>query len=438
MKYLLLLSSLFITLQISAQEKGSSNDTLNNYNRWTVEAMTGFSDGNYSYGTGFNPGDSKHVLSHFKINNFDLGLRYMVTPKFGFKASLAYGTYTDSDKTSLSYETEHYNLAFQGVVNAARVLDFSPASRIGLLLHGGIHVGSLKSKTNMMFDPVLGQVANPNYNNTEYHGGFVAGITPQLRITSKLALFADVSMYYNYRQHMNWDGTTVTNGNLKGKNTNLSLGLSYSFGSDKMHGDWKEIKSQKELELAYLSDKVEEIELMMQDTDRDGVPDYLDVEPNTVGGVAVDTKGRAIDVNKNGVPDELEPRDGKKDPATYDKDALNKALIEEGIINVFFDTDKDTPNEASANSIYYIINFLKNNKGASVRVKGYADSTGSESHNADLAKRRAQNVTNFITQSGVDASRLEIVGQGEDKTMDESSKTGLQLARRVSFELIKK
>ena len=42
---------------------------------------------------------------------------------------------------------------------------------------------------------------------------------------------------------------------------------------------------------------------MLQDTDRDGVVDYLDAEPNTTGGVAVDTKGRAIDVNKNGVPD---------------------------------------------------------------------------------------------------------------------------------------
>ena len=44
----------------------------------------------------------------------------------------------------------------------------------------------------------------------------------------------------------------------------------------------------------------------MNDTDKDGVPDYLDVEPNSVSGIMVDTKGRMIDLDNNGVPDELE------------------------------------------------------------------------------------------------------------------------------------
>ena len=44
----------------------------------------------------------------------------------------------------------------------------------------------------------------------------------------------------------------------------------------------------------------------MNDADKDGVPDYLDVENNSIAGVAVDTKGRMVDKNTNGVPDELE------------------------------------------------------------------------------------------------------------------------------------
>ena len=107
-------------------------------------------------------------------------------------------------------------------------------------------------------------------------------------------------------------------------------------------------------------------------------------------------------------------------------------------MNVFFDTNKDTPNAASANNLYFIINYLKNNPEASVRVKGYADVTGNAKLNEDLAKRRATNVTNFITNSGVNASQIEILGQGVDNKMDQNSKTGLQLARRVSFELVKK
>jgi OOP family OmpA-OmpF porin len=44
---------------------------------------------------------------------------------------------------------------------------------------------------------------------------------------------------------------------------------------------------------------------MLIDTDQDGVADYLDLEKNTVSGVMVDSK-RAIDLNNNNVPDELE------------------------------------------------------------------------------------------------------------------------------------
>jgi OOP family OmpA-OmpF porin len=42
---------------------------------------------------------------------------------------------------------------------------------------------------------------------------------------------------------------------------------------------------------------------MLIDTDQDGVADYLDLEKTV--SVMVDSKGRAIDLNNNNVPDEL-------------------------------------------------------------------------------------------------------------------------------------
>jgi OOP family OmpA-OmpF porin len=51
-------------------------------------------------------------------------------------------------------------------------------------------------------------------------------------------------------------------------------------------------------------DRVDNLETMLIDTDQDGVADYLDLEPNTVSGVMVDSKGRSIDLNNNNVPDE--------------------------------------------------------------------------------------------------------------------------------------
>ena len=85
---------------------------------------------------------------------------------------------------------------------------------------------------------------------------------------------------------------------------NATLGLSIYLGSNDMHADWAyEMQDEKQAEM---EDRMAEIETMMNDTDRDGVPDYLDVENNTTNGVAVDAKGRAIDLNNNGIPDELE------------------------------------------------------------------------------------------------------------------------------------
>ena len=448
MKKIAVIFTVFFSLQTSAQEineisNSKTKDTLNNYNQWTIEGMFGISDGNRPYGIGFNSGEKKHIFSQAKLNSFDIGVRYMVTPKFGFKGNFAYNTYTENDNSTLPFKTTQFSLAFQGVINAARVFDFKGESRFGLLLHGGIYAASITSKTKNIYDETLAVIPNGYYNAVEYHGGFVGGITPQYRISDKLALFLDISMYYNYRQHMNWDGTENLSKDLTGKYTNLSFGLSYSLGNDNIHGDWRIIKKENEQKIEALQDelkrKIEDIEVMLQDTDRDGVVDYLDVENNTIGGVAVDTKGRAIDVNKNGVPDELEPRNNKNDrnENEMDQESSFDYLIKQGLVNIFFNINQENPNSASANNLYYIIQFLKAYPNAKIKIKGYADTSGDEKSNATLAKRRADNIANFIIKSGINANRIEVLGVGVDTNFNNSSKTSLQLARRVSFELIK-
>ena len=452
MKRIALTLAILLALQTSAQEtKEETNtkkvDTINNYNRWTIEGMFGVSDGNRPYGTGFNSGEKKQIFSQFNLNSYDVGMRYMITPKFGLKGNFAFNTFTENDNSTLPYKTTQLSFALQGVVNAARVLEFKPESKFGLLLHGGIYAASITSKTKDKYDESLNVVPNLYYDATEYHGGFIAGITRQYRIGNKMALFLDLSMYYNYRQHMNWDGTSNMSKDLTGKYTNLSFGISYALGKEEIHGDWALIKNDNQLKLEALQEelkgKIEDIEVMLQDSDRDGVVDYLDVENNTIGGVAVDTKGRAIDVNKNGVPDELEPRKNKNnlggngvDDAEDNESASFDYLIKQGMVNIFFNINQENPNSASANNLYYIIQFLKAYPQAKVKVKGYADTSGNEKSNANLAKRRADNIANFIIKSGVDANRIEVLGVGVDTNLDSSTKTGLQLARRVSFELI--
>ena len=135
----------------------------------------------------------------------------------------------------------------------------------------------------------------------------------------------------------------------------------------------------------------------------------------------------------------LEPRNGNNGSAGTSNggDASFDYLVKQGIVNIFFDTNKETPNSASANNLFYIINFLKANPTAKVRARGFADVTGDEKYNQELAQKRAEKTRDFIVKSsGVSADRVEIIGVGVDSSLD-SSKVGRQLSRRVSFELIK-
>jgi OOP family OmpA-OmpF porin len=144
-----------------------------------------------------------------------------------------------------------------------------------------------------------------------------------------------------------------------------SLGLSISFGSEKIHGDWAIIEDKKSKEMRELEARIGDIETLMNDTDKDGVPDYLDQENNSIAGVAVDTKGRMVDLNNNGVPDELEKY---VDKSVTNNISNNKAeisngmllqLINDGYIAAYFDTDKRVPTTASTDNIGFILNYLE-------------------------------------------------------------------------------
>ncbi len=159
----------------------------------------------------------------------------------------------------------------------------------------------------------------------------------------------------------------------------------------------------------------------------------------------MDSKGRYIDNNNNGVPDELEPRHGKdgKDSTgnhTGKKESVENIdpvaiLLKNGSYNVFYDINKDMPDSGSTANIYELIRYMKQNKNYKIRLTGYADATGNEKQNKDLAIRRAQNLKKIFVTAGINQDRVEETGAGSDASFPKSV-IGLRLARRVSVELI--
>jgi OOP family OmpA-OmpF porin len=274
---------------------------------------------------------------------------------------------------------------------------------------------------------------------TEYNGGLVLGFSPQFRITNNFAVFGDFSVANNYRQHFNWDGSYSDNSNnLAGQMVVTSLGISYSFGSEKIHGDWAIIQDKKDKELKELNNRIGEIETLMNDTDKDGVPDYLDAENNSIAGVAVDTKGRMVDKNTNGVPDELE-KYVDSSITNNNNTVLSKGMIEQlindGYIAAYFDKGVSMPTPGSSDNIGFILNYLRNNPNATVEISGYADQVGNSAKNEKLAANRAENIKDILVKAGIDPSRLNAKGAGIDSTVDKNSEYAKRLVRKVVFKL---
>src|SRR5690606_34726106 len=71
-----------------------------------------------------------------------------------------------------------------------------------------------------------------------------------------------------------------------------------------------------------------------------------------------------------------------------------------------------------------------------IDVMGHTDSTGSDAHNLDLSKRRADSVANYLTLRGVTRARIATIGYGEQyPRADNTTAEGRALNRRVEIRI---
>jgi OmpA-OmpF porin, OOP family len=415
-----------------------------NFNRWSIELSTGQAKGIRPYSRGYSSGNPERVFGNFQVNTFGLGVRYMIGPKFGVRFDAAYDNINDNNNPkSLPFELEQYRFGFQGVVNAVRLFNVEKeAGRFGLLLHAGIQVSFMTSRT-----PNTTQFNS--FGRTEQNGGLIVGFSPQFRISKNFAVTSDISTLNNYRQHFNWNGApSDRENNLSGQMVTMTLGLSYSFGSQKIHGDWAIIQDKNEKELKALESKLDDIETKLIDTDKDGVADLYDLEKNTLNGVEVNTKGVAVDQNKNSIPDSLEKHftqlqddvlvivDKKIDDKTKDLDKNTVVqLINEGYVAAYFDVSKSTPTPASSDNVGFILNYLRTNPTATVEIVGAADEIGNNKVNLKLSKARAEAVKTILINAGISASRISTSAIGEDNSVNPKSDYAKRLVRKVVFKV---
>ncbi|WP_269235815.1 OmpA family protein [Flavobacterium flavigenum] len=420
-KKLASLTFLFLSFFANAQNETTATSiepsSIGNseYNKWSIELNGGVNKPTRA----MTPGYYTAGINPFHV---DLGVRYMFSPKFGLKLDFGYDQFREKND-SPEFESRYLRTSLQGVVNLGRALNFETwTNTVGLLVHGGFGASQITSKNGL--------------DGEDYMANAILGLTGQIKLSDRVALTGDLTGIINAQQNFAFDGMSAsgTGGAFDGILINASVGLTFYLGKNQKHADWVGEEDRYD----DLEKRVALLETGVLDTDKDGVADLYDLEPNSIAGVAVNTKGQSIDNNQNGVPDELESylekTYGQKSGGVQTNSTVEQ-LINDGYVNVYFDFNSTKPTTASLSGIDFLVKYLKNNPNKTADVVGYADEIGSSSYNVELSRKRAEAVKQIAINAGIDASRLNVIANGEDTSVNKKSKEARQIVRRVSFQV---
>jgi OmpA-OmpF porin, OOP family len=106
---------------------------------------------------------------------------------------------------------------------------------------------------------------------------------------------------------------------------------------------------------------------------------------------------------------------------------------------LLFDTGKATLQPSSQEQLANIAAILKAYPNAHVKIGGYTDNTGDAAANVALSDARAKNVMDALVAAGVDPSRLESKGYGDQYPVgDNATEEGRAQNRRIALLVTQK
>jgi len=103
---------------------------------------------------------------------------------------------------------------------------------------------------------------------------------------------------------------------------------------------------------------------------------------------------------------------------------------------IYFDYDRSDITDDSRAKLDAKVPVLTQNTGVRIRIAGHTDSRGSDEYNLALGQRRAAAAKRYLTDRGIDGSRIEIVSFGEERpTCTDESEGCWSRNRRDEFEI---
>lgn len=173
------------------------------------------------------------------------------------------------------------------------------------------------------------------------------------------------------------------------------------------------------------------------------------------------------DIDKDGIPDEsdscpeLGPEEGKGCPdsdgdGVYDADdkcpktagladlegcpEIEKEVeevLKEALEGIEFESGKNVILKRSYIILDKVVDVMNAHPEYLLRISGHTDNVGNPDNNLLLSHHRAQAALQYLVDHGIDVSRLEAIGYGDQKPVaDNKTKSGRAKNRRVEFEVL--
>ncbi|MCF8297589.1 MAG: OmpA family protein [Saprospiraceae bacterium] len=454
--FVVCLSFIVVSQTVSAQEVESSSQSQNRYDTWSLSLQGGTMQfyGDVSYNT-FFPGSRKgselSLCGHVGINK-------QITRYFAVQGQFLIGNLASEEKKQNEYfksEVLNYNINIH-VSTSNLLLPDKPNKWlnhyfiVGLgmthyrtirsSLDSGLYINSMGYKDDGLTKDkrVRESVAN-------------IGTGLKFKLSDRLDLVVETTIKSTPRDNM--DALYVHLSELD-KYGYLTIGVTFKFGNNKNSLEWDDKDDTQEIkeELAKTNDNMDSLNMLINnlnnnvailmnqynlengpDADNDSVPDYRDVEPNTIEGSLVDAQGRAI-------PNCCDP-----DKPNYNPIARAAATgggggglgVGNALYSVFFGLNSTYVTPLNHERIAIAANMLKRNPNMKYELIGSTCSLASNQYNIDLSKRRVDMIRDIlVNEYGIDANRLIIKYEGEEKPLNITDKNKY-VNRRVDIFVTK-
>lgn len=105
--------------------------------------------------------------------------------------------------------------------------------------------------------------------------------------------------------------------------------------------------------------------------------------------------------------------------------------------NIFFETNSHSLLPTSFAELNTLIELMQKNPSLKLMVEGHTDNIGKEELNIKLSQQRAEAIVSYLTEKGIDPSRLKAKGYGFSKPIaDNNTEKGRAMNRRTEIKII--